>query len=89
MFEKSIFFGALFSHGKKIPLNNEIQCLLPEFGKLSTMNVIQRVTEQRNNSRMHITHELIIRVCQSQVEYFSDFTGRLCCKLHKIVMQSI
>ena len=50
---------------------------------------IQRVTEQRNNSRMHITHELIIRVCQSQVEYFSDFTGPLCCKLHKIVMQSI
>jgi len=50
---------------------------------------IQGVTEQRNNSRMHITHELIIRVCQSQVEYFSDFTGRLCCKRHKIVMQSI
>jgi hypothetical protein len=29
---------------------------------------IQRVTEQRNNSRMHITHELNIRVCQSQVK---------------------
>jgi hypothetical protein len=50
---------------------------------------IQRVTEQRNNSRMHTTHELIIRVCQSQVEHLSDFTGRLRCKLHKIVMQSI
>jgi hypothetical protein len=38
MFEKSIFFLALFSHGKKIPLNNE-NSMFAKFGKLNTMNV--------------------------------------------------
>jgi hypothetical protein len=39
MFEKSILFGSLFTWKKKYPSIMKIQCLLPEFGKISTINV--------------------------------------------------
>ena len=60
---------------------NNIGQLL-EKSKYRKYSTSDQTTEKFTNIHNDIAHQLVIRVCQSQVEYFSDLTGRLCCKLY-------